>query len=79
LPALLKKAGFETIYVKTPGQLDVDIILKARAQGFPLREKNEFLNFILEQEESVLENFQKFLAGNKLSSHMLVIARKKIP
>jgi 2-polyprenyl-3-methyl-5-hydroxy-6-metoxy-1,4-benzoquinol methylase len=77
LSALFKKAGFETIYAQTPGKLDVEIILKAKTRGFSVKKNNEYLDFILEQEESVLENFQNFLAENKLSSHMLVIARKE--
>ncbi len=77
LSTLLLKAGFEPLYAQTPGKLDVEIILKAKAKGFPLKAKNEFLDFILEQDETVLEDFQAFLAANKLSSHMLVIAQKK--
>jgi hypothetical protein len=56
--------------------LDVEIVLKERQKGYPLGDKNEYLDFLLRQDGDVLENFQKFLSENRLSSHMLVIARK---
>jgi hypothetical protein len=62
--------------LETPGQLDVEIMLKQKQRGYPLAEKNAYIDFLLEQDGLVLGNFQKFLSENKLSSHMLVIARK---
>lgn len=73
---LLKRAGFEVVAVETPGKLDVEMILKERSKGYILRDKNEYLDFLFGQDVVVLENFQKFLAENRLSSHMLVLARK---
>jgi SAM-dependent methyltransferase len=73
---LLKKVGFIPISIETPGILDVDIVRKERDSGFPLTDKNEYINLILSQDKTIIDNFQKFIANNKLSSHMLVIAQK---
>ena len=73
---LLKSNGFIDVQVVTPGILDVDIIKKEVQNGFSLSTHNEWLNYIYKKSDEVLDNFQKFLSDNKLSSHMLVIARK---
>jgi len=76
LELILTNAGFRTVFLGTPGKLDVEIILKEKISGFPLKENNEYLDHILEQDEEVLDNFQKFLSENKLSSHMLALSHK---
>ncbi|WP_292426077.1 methyltransferase domain-containing protein [Methanoregula sp.] len=73
---LLEKAGFTPIVVETPGILDVEMIRKERESGFPLKASNEYLDYLLGQDAGVLDNFQKFISQNGLSSHMLVIAQK---
>ena len=73
---LLTKAGFKTIYLETPGKLDVEIILNKRNKGYLINENNKYIDFLLEQSEETLDNFQKFLSENKLSSHMLIIGKK---
>jgi len=75
---LLKASGFVDIQVITPGILDVDIIKKEVQNGFNLSVHNEWLDYLYQESDEVLENFQKFLSGNKLSSHMLAVARKPI-
>jgi 2-polyprenyl-3-methyl-5-hydroxy-6-metoxy-1,4-benzoquinol methylase len=77
LSLILSKTGFQTILVETPGKLDVEIILKKKKAGYPLKHNNEYLDYLLNQDEEVLADFQKFLSANKLSSHMLIVARKK--
>ncbi|MCX5749184.1 MAG: class I SAM-dependent methyltransferase [Candidatus Saganbacteria bacterium] len=77
LSMLLNRAGFETISAETPGILDVDIILNGKKVGFPLKQKNEYLDSLMVQDESIRKKFQKFLSENGLSSHMLVMAKKK--
>jgi 2-polyprenyl-3-methyl-5-hydroxy-6-metoxy-1,4-benzoquinol methylase len=77
LSLILSKTGFQTVLVETPGKLDVEIILKEKKEGYPLKHNNEYLDYLLNQDEEVLADFQKFLSANKLSSHMLVVARKK--
>ena len=77
LSLILSKTGFQTVLVETPGKLDVEIILKEKKAGYPLKQNNEYLDYLLNQGEEVLADFQKFLSANKLSSHMLIVARKK--
>lgn len=76
LSLVLKNAGFKMVLVETPGILDVDIILKEKLAGFALKQKNEYLDYLFEQNDEVLRNFQRFLSENKLSSHMLALAQK---
>ena len=76
LDIILSRAGFYTISLGTPGKLDVEIILKEKNSGFSIKENNEYVDHILDQDETVLDNFQKFLSENKLSSHMLCLAQK---
>lgn len=73
---ILRKAKFRIIFIETPGKLDVEIILKEKKSNYPLKKKNEYIDFLLEQDNEVLENFQKFLSENRLSSHMLILAKK---
>jgi len=73
---LLERAGFIPVSLETPGILDVEIIQKEKDSGFPLKKKNEYLDYLMEQDATVLNNFQEFIANNRLSSHMLVIAQK---
>lgn len=75
---LLEENGFEVVSIETPGILDVQIVLRALKDGVIEMTDNLYLkNLILDGDEKTLEDFQGFLAANKLSSHMLAIARKK--
>lgn len=76
LSHLLSKTGFQLVFVETPGILDVEIVQQAKLSGFPLEERNEYLSHLLEQGDEILRNFQKFISENKLSSHMLIFAKK---
>lgn len=73
---LLARAGFKTVCLETPGKLDVEIVLNKKNKGYLISKKNEYIDFLLEQNEETLDNFQKFLSWNKLSSHMLVVGKK---
>lgn len=79
LPALLIKLGFNILSVETPGKLDVDIVRKR-----VLDEKLDISgNFLLSElfardDADQLAAFQEFLSSNLLSSHMWVIAEKKM-
>jgi len=73
---ILNRAGFKIISLETPGKLDTQIILKEKLNGFKVSKKNEYIDYLLEQEETVLKDFQDFLSKNKLSSHMLCLAQK---
>jgi len=73
---LLTRAGFQTLCLETPGKLDIEIVLNKKNKGYLINKKNEYIDFLLEQNEETLDNFQKFLSENKLSSHMFVIGKK---
>lgn len=77
LNLLLSAHGFETVLMQTPGVLDVEIIRKEIESGFSLIEKNEFLHMLFRMGFETLENFQKFISENLLSSHMLCLVQKK--
>lgn len=76
LSLLLERCGFKVALVDTCGRLDVEIIAKQRQSGFPLKTKNEYLDYLFDRDAHILEDFQKFISRNGLSSHMLVLARK---
>lgn len=76
LSLLLKRAGFRPVFIETPGKLDVEIVLKEKESGYPLKERNEYIDYLLGKENDILENFQKFISDNRLSSHMLALAQK---
>jgi SAM-dependent methyltransferase len=66
---LFRNAGFTDIDVRTPGELDVDIVLN--------NEKcPEFLKVLKHRGEGALAQFQQFLVANRLSSHIWIFARK---
>lgn len=73
---LLSKLNFETIDVFTPGRLDAEIVRdEAIKNGFKL---DPFLKKILiDSWDELGWSFQKFIAENKMSSHMWVVARSK--
>jgi 2-polyprenyl-3-methyl-5-hydroxy-6-metoxy-1,4-benzoquinol methylase len=77
LALILSNAGFDRPALsETPGILDVEMVLKEKLSGHPLRTNNEYIDYLLEKDSDVLHNFQKFLSENMLSSHMLVMAGK---
>ncbi len=76
LELILSRAGFHTIFLETPGKLDVQMVLKEKLSGYPVDDKNEYIDYLLEQEEKILNHFQEFLSENRLSSHMLCLAQK---
>ena len=76
---LLKSTGYNVISTETPGILDTQMIIREVVDNnFPLKDKNEFLHFLLlETSDEIINNFQCFLMDNKLSSHMLIVAEKQ--
>jgi SAM-dependent methyltransferase/ribosomal protein S27E len=74
LATLLRRVGFETIEITTPGQLDVEIVLNADKEA-PVN-CDPFTRKLLEGNADVRSNFQEFLRKNCLSSHVRAIARK---
>ena len=75
---LLTRSGFQVSSVETPGKLDVEIVRNAMVRNPALARTNEYLGeLFLHADTGVLEDLQKFLSTNGLSSHMLVTAVKK--
>lgn len=73
---LFMRTGFSGVDIRTPGELDVDIVSK-RWPLFPeLKSQNGFVDQIINSSESVRQNFQEFLKTSLLSSHVWVLGRK---
>ena len=70
---LLGKCGFEVLEITTPGRLDVDIVSND-LEHVNDRFIKTFLGSAGEREK---DDLQKFLQKNNLSSHMMIVARKK--
>jgi 2-polyprenyl-3-methyl-5-hydroxy-6-metoxy-1,4-benzoquinol methylase len=74
---LLEKKGFVVESVTTPGKLDWDII-----EGMRREEGVEIGRFwgnvSLKASDTAKEELQSWISGNNLSSHMKVLARKRI-
>lgn len=71
---LCEKAGFEIAHIETPGVLDANIVKNRIEEGIKINDN--FVSLLMGKEEQVLNNFQKFLQENNLSSNMLIVARK---
>jgi SAM-dependent methyltransferase len=69
---LLERHGFECCEVTTPGKLDVDIAAKQITDV-----KDHFIRSVLSSDAATREAFQEVLASTGLSSHMMVVARKR--
>ena len=78
LRLLLESCEFDVLEVLTPGELDAELV-KKKAENLEFSLKNRpFLQKVLSEDwDSLGKPFQRFLAENKLSSHMWVVARKK--
>jgi 2-polyprenyl-3-methyl-5-hydroxy-6-metoxy-1,4-benzoquinol methylase len=76
LSHLLVKSGFEVLEATTPGRLDAELVRDAALRGE--KTLDTFLQRVLIDEwDSLGWPFQQFLANNKLSSHMWIVARKR--
>lgn len=74
---LLESIGFKVSSLETPGILDVQIVDRAFKLGQIQLNENEYIkSLILNNDNNVLVSFQEFLRLNKLSSHMVAIAKK---
>lgn len=73
---LLDKCGFEVIDISTPGKLDAELVRKRILLGE--FKANVFLKQVLvDNWGQVGVDFQKFISEHILSSHMMVVAKKK--
>ncbi len=71
---LLSENGYEVLEITTPGVMDVKYVLDSLDK---LDDREGFVKYLLtESEESVLQEFQRFLQKSCLSSFVRIIARK---
>lgn len=79
LATLVERCRLEVVDVETPGQLDAELLRKRVLNGAVELSGQPFLKEVLvDRWEDLREPFQQFLAQNKLSSHMWVVARKPV-
>lgn len=71
---LFKRNGFKILNISTPGQLDVERLLNMIKKNPDYFKTHPTLDFILKQNEPLLEEFQNYLVQNLQSSHMRVVA-----
>ncbi len=75
---LFERFGFEVLEVTTPGKLDAELVRKMFLSEQLKREDDPFLYQVLvERWDDLADDFQEFVAGHNLSSHMWTIARKR--
>lgn len=70
---LLDRVGFLVEEVTTPGKLDVDIM----ANSLPAVKDRFWSSFLAMSDEAARQRMQESLAQNLLSSHMMVVCRRK--
>jgi len=73
LERLMDRAGLRIVEILTPGQLDVDIVLNASREDSKLP-LPRFVSQLLKSDDQTRQDFQQFLSGHRLSSHVRVIA-----
>lgn len=74
---LFERAGLVDVEVLTPGRLDVDIVRSALVADPSLAGGSRFLRTLLAKRSSAVHDaFQAFLAANRLSSHVWVLASR---
>jgi len=79
LAQLVSACGFEVLESMTPGQLDAELVRKKALAGAIDLSAQPFLKHILiDAWERAGSAFQRFLADNRLSSHMWLVARKPV-
>jgi len=74
---LLERQGFDFMELSTPGQLDVQVVMRMLTDNREISGKRILGHLILDSGESGRENLQQLLQKHLLSSHMRVVARKK--
>jgi 2-polyprenyl-3-methyl-5-hydroxy-6-metoxy-1,4-benzoquinol methylase len=77
IASLIEHHGFEILDLSTPGVLDADIVHNKIMDGTLDVSSNPFFTSVfIDHWEQTGQNFQRFLSDNRLSAHMMVIARK---
>lgn len=76
LEQLVQRSGFETVELSTPGQLDVELVLQARAADPPIVLPRFVETLLAERGPLAHDDFQAFLQKHRLSSHVRLALRK---
>lgn len=77
LSHLVESCGLTVLEVQTPGKLDAELVRKKALAGeFDLASQPFLKQVLLDEWDRVGVAFQEFLAANRLSSHMWLVARK---
>jgi SAM-dependent methyltransferase len=75
---LATECGFDVAETLTPGKLDADIVRNKVLEGqFSLDEQPWLKHVLIDQWDIYGEKFQEFLAANKLSTHMWMVATRR--
>jgi hypothetical protein len=70
---LFERARMRVVELSTPGRLDVDIVGNMRRED-PSLDLPRWVHTLLDSDGPVRESFQRFLAEQRLSSHIRIIA-----
>lgn len=73
---LLQRRGFELVELSTPGQLDVELVMRACADDPSIVLPPFFNELLARRDRFAHADFQAFLQKHRLSSHVRVAARK---
>ncbi len=74
---LFERAGLVDVEVLTPGRLDVDIVRSALSADPSVAGGSRFLRLLFAKRSSAVHDaFQAFLAANRLSSHVWILASR---
>jgi 2-polyprenyl-3-methyl-5-hydroxy-6-metoxy-1,4-benzoquinol methylase len=77
LALLVERCGLTVLDVQTPGQLDADLVRKRVLAGECDVSRSPLLKEVLvERWNDLGQPFQTFLAANKLSSHLWIVAQR---
>lgn len=77
LGLLLRSVGFDVVELKTPGELDADLVRQKQKDTGGYLANDPFLHKVLIEEwDRYGEAFQEFLQKSLASSHMWVVAQK---
>ena len=73
---LVERLGLELLEISTPGQLDLEFVMRAAEQD-PTIPLPRFVEYLIEQRDALAHaDFQAFLQKHRMSSHVRVAARR---
>lgn len=73
---LAEKVGFETLEVVTPGRLDAELVRNKMLDDKSVKPSKFFEKVLIDRFDEIGEKLQDFLAENRLSSSLWMVARK---